>query len=387
MSRKRVEQILALASICFLFAAWFAGGVRSKGEILEQIKNISSQIQGVTQIRPQVFEGYRRGNPSEKLYIGIAGHPSYGGLLQVAIVVNSNQTIERVALLQDTDTGTYITKVLGNGVLDAFLGHKTSQFPQVDAVSGATLTSTAMIKGVEKAAASIHGSFQPKEKDAFSKEEVVKAAATLGLFLTAVFISSRFFRWNKKYARLGLLGVSTVILGGLYGAQFSLSSFVLLLSGGWTKGLGSYTSLICLILALLFFFTTRKNLYCAMICPFGGVQEGLGRITRCSPPRKREWMKWSARLFTLFAMGMALYFRNASNATYEPFGMVFSFIGSDALFALTILILLASLFVRRPWCTLFCPVTCVFDFLAFVRSWVPFNREPWNEGRKKEVAS
>ncbi len=106
-----------------------------------------------------------------------------------------------------------------------------------------------------------------------------------------------------------------------------------------------------------------------MICPFGGLQEGLGRITGCAPPKRTGWMKWTARSFALTALCSAMYFRNPSDAMYEPFGMAFSFIGSSALFALTVLIVVASLVVRRPWCMLFCPVTCLFDYLACVRRW------------------
>jgi len=359
-----------VATLCILFATWVAGGVRSEGASLERIKNISAEIENVRQVRPSVYEGHRKGDPADKLSIGIAEHPSYGGPLQVAVVVNGREVIERVALIQSTDTSTYIKRVLGDGVLDAFLGASDTQFPQVDAVSGATLSSTAMIKGVEKATAYIRGTALENSDVSLSSEEILKAALTCSLFLMAFFISSRFFRWNKKYARLGLLAVSTVILGFMYGAQFSLSSLVLLLAGLWTSGLASYTALICLVLALLVFFITKKNLYCAMICPFGGVQEGLGRITKCSAPKKIGWMKWTARGVALLAMSAALYFRNPSDAQYEPFGMAFSFIGSTALFALTVLIVVASLVIKRPWCTLLCPVTCVFDYLAFVRNWL-----------------
>lgn len=370
MSKLSLERILAVATLCILLAAWVAGGVRSEGASLGRIKNISSEIENVRQVRPSVFEGNRKGDSADKLYIGLAEHPSYGGTLQVAVVVNMDEVIERVALVQTTDTTTYIDRVLGDGVLDAFLGAPDTDLPQVDAVSGATLSSSAMIRGVEKATSYIRGTAVSREPVNLSTEELVKAALTLSLFLMAVFISSRLFRWNKIYARLALLAVSTVVLGFMYGAQFSLSSLVLLMAGLWTKGLASYTALICLVLAVLVFFVTRKNLYCAMVCPFGGLQEGLGRITKCSAPKKTGWMKWTARAFALVALSAALYFRNPSDAQYEPFGMAFSFIGSTAIFALFVLIVVASLIIKRPWCTLLCPVTPVFDYLAFMRNWL-----------------
>lgn len=376
MSRKPIERILAIASLCIIIAAWVAGGVRSEGASLERIRNISSEIEGVKQVRPSVYEGHRKGKPDDKLYIGLAEYPSYGGPLQVAVVVNSDEVIERVALVQTTDTSTYIKRVLGDGVLDAFLGASSSKLPHVDAVSGATLSSNAMRKGVEKAVAYIRGTATEKAVVHLSTEDILTAF----LFLLAFIISSRFFKWNKKYARLGVLGLSVIILGFMYGALFSLSSLVLLLTGLWTKGMASYTALICLGLALVIFFVTRKNLYCAMVCPFGGIQEGLGRITGCSPPQKTGWMKWTARGFVLFAMSAALFFRNPSDALYEPFGIAFSFIGSTAIFVLTVLIVVTSLVIKRPWCTLLCPIACIFDYLTFMRSWLMPGKK-----RKKEL--
>ncbi len=361
---------MAVATLCILAAAWFAGGMRSQGANLSRIKNISPEIEQIKQINPSVYEGQRKGNPAEKIYIALAEYPSYGGPLQVAVVINSDKKIERVALVKSTDTTTYIDRVLNEGILDAFLGVTDTHLPKVDAIAGATLSSTAMIMGVQEAVAKIQGKETVQTTVSFSSEEMIKAGLTVALFIMAIFIASRFFRWNKSHARLGLLIISTILLGFMYGAQFSLSSLVLLLAGLWTKGLASYTAIICLLLAVLVFFVTKKNLYCSMVCPFGGLQECLGRITKCSPPKKTEWMKWTARGFALAALTAALYFRNPSDAQYEPFGMAFSFIGSTAIFALFVLIVVASLIIKRPWCTLLCPVTPVFDYLAFVRNWL-----------------
>jgi hypothetical protein len=380
LSAKTVERISAIAALIILLAAWIAGGVRSKGATLERIGNISEEIVDVRQVGPSVYEGHRRGDAGDKLCIAVAEHPGYGGPVQVAVVMNSAGIIERIALVDTTDTTTYVSRVLDAAVLDAFLGTSASRPPKVDAVTGATLSSTAMIKAANKAAAHIKGTVGESGPVAVSPDEMVKAGLTVALFLAAFLISSRFFRWNKTYARLGLLTAATVILGFLYGTQPSLASLALLLAGFWTKGLASYTALICLVLAFVVFFATKKNLYCAMICPFGGLQEGLGRITKRSPPERTAWMKWISRGFALTALSAALYFRNPSDAEYTPFGMAFSFIGSTAIFALTVLILVASLVVKRPWCALLCPATPVFDYLAFMRNWL-------TRGRKKEKQS
>jgi polyferredoxin len=96
--------------------------------------------------------------------------------------------------------------------------------------------------------------------------------------------------------------VSTLVLGVWLGTQFSLSSLTLLMSGVWIRGVASYAALLCLVLAILVFLITRKNLYCATLCPFGAVQDGLGRITGCSPPPRYPWLVWTARIYFHFLM-------------------------------------------------------------------------------------
>lgn len=59
-------------------------------------------------------------------------------------------------------------------------------------------------------------------------------------------------------------------------------------------------------------------------------------------------MTWTVRLVTLSALAAALFFRNPSEASFEPFGMAFNFTGSDALFAMTLAIAVGSLVVKRP---------------------------------------
>jgi len=52
---------------------------------------------------------------------------------------------------------------------------------------------------------------------------------------------------------------------------------------------------------------------------------------------------------------------------YEPFGKAFNFIGSGVIYSLTILIVLASLMFKRPWCHLFCPTTMIVSYFRFAR--------------------
>ena len=67
--------------------------------------------------------------------------------------------------------------------------------------------------------------------------------------------------------------------------------------------------------------------------------------------------------------------------TYEPFGIMFGMIGSMYLFVLTVLVLLTSLAVRRPWCQTLCPVNAMTDYIKFNKMWV---KQSWNKSKKSK---
>ncbi|MFW2366317.1 MAG: 4Fe-4S binding protein [Desulforhopalus sp.] len=381
MMRIIKDLINLIFPLALLALAWAGGEIRNKEASIISIGAISSDIVGLTQINEKLFRGHRKANPDEFLYIGIADKPSYGGPTRVAVVINEKKELEHVAILSSNDTFTYIEKAVGLGILDSFTGRTLDNMPQVDGITGATMSSTAIIRGLEQATAQIGATaFGMPPVAATSPPptpEKTKIILICFLFAGALTITSKRFPWNRKNARFVLLGSSLITLGFLYGAQFSLSTIVALLGSGGLQGMASYAAVLCLVLAVFVFFFTRKNLYCSYICPFGAVQEGLGQITGCTAPSRSQWMILLARGWTLTILAAALFFHSPSDAIYEPFGMAFNFIGSSFIFALTILIVISSLAFKRPWCLLFCPITCVFDYLQLVR------RVVWPRSKKQ----
>ncbi|SCY68106.1 FMN-binding protein [Desulfoluna spongiiphila] len=389
MRKQHMERAAAILSLLVLILAWAGGRARLQESATAHIQNISNSLTNISQVSEHLYRADQRNAPDAPLHIALASRPSYGGPLKVALAADGEGTIRHVAIISSTDTATYLAKVVENGILDPFPGNKLDKLPDVDAVSGATISSTAILGGLKEAAARIAAARKGEPMPAqgapgpVNRKEIMKSMAIVLLFGCALFVAGRRFPWSRKKGRAALLTVSTLLLGILYSTQFSLATVHLLISGGWTQGLASYAALVCFILAVAVFFLTRKNLYCATLCPFGAVQEGLGRITGCSPPKRTPWMTWSARLVALAALCAALFFRNPSQASFEPFGMAFNFTGSDALFAMTLAVVMGSLMVKRPWCRLFCPVTALFDYIGFVRN--QWRRRTVKDIRPKEA--
>lgn len=366
----RLHTSIAFISLALVVAAWFGGSLRQMDAVEARVRAIRPDITAIQKMEPGLYEG--RNAQNQPLYIALESHPGYGGPVLMAIVVNTEKRIETVAIVESAETGPYLTKIIEAAVPDAFLGGSIDKLPHVHAVSGATMSSEAVIRGTARAAAMLgaqrFGLPPAPEPPLLGKEDMVRLLVVAGFFIVALIVASKRFIWNKNRARLILLATSVGVLGFWYGSQFSLATVALFVSGTWLKGVASWAPLVCLLLAVAVLILTRKNLYCAAICPFGGIQEGLSRITACSPPIVPTWMVWASRLLTLAALCMALYCRSPSDATYEPFGKTFNGVGSAVLFALTVAVLLSSLVFKRPWCRLLCPITSLSDYVQFVRN-------------------
>jgi polyferredoxin len=103
----------------------------------------------------------------------------------------------------------------------------------------------------------------------------------------------------------------------------------------------------------------------------GTAQQCLSKLTNAKAVSlKHKALVWFPRAILLAVLTCNFYFQNPAGLTYEPFGIMFGMVGSLTLFIGTILILLTSLFIHRPWCKTLCPATAATDLLLFTRSWV-----------------
>lgn len=404
---KKFVAVLSLLALCF---AWAAGVMRGQSSLESQIKNIVPETASFELIDTNLYE--IRTEQKGKYYISFATHPGYAGAMQIAIVVNTEGIIETVALIKSPDTKPYIKQILDAKLPDAYLGQSIQSNEAPDAVSGATMSSVALTSAIEKASTRLitnakvlaeNPNFQILNQESatintnatetnaktstapqnakqsnslqigsfeLSYTELFKCALVFLFFGFALFLSSKTFPWNKKRARYILLASSLILLGFLYSTQFSFSTVAMFVSGMWLVGLASYAPLICLILAIIIFIYSKKNIYCAHICPFGALQEGISLITNCSGPKVDPILTWISRFFALSLLCFALYFSSPASASYEPFGKTFNMVGSLTLFMLSSAIILASLFIKKPWCKLLCPISPFFDYIQFWRSWI-----------------
>jgi NosR/NirI family transcriptional regulator, nitrous oxide reductase regulator len=359
--------IISLLAVAF---AWFAGARSSRDILLVQLHEMEPSLTDIEKVEDDMFKAQ---SVYGEVYIAVDAVPGYGGPVKVAVVVDRDKRICRLAVLEAKETRSNFDDVVKSGLLDAFSGKRIDKMPVVQAVSGATMTSGAILESIDNAVHRIDavrfGADYTETPRRIPQKQIAKTAMAACLFILALWVKSNRYPWSRKWGRRGCLLLSFVTLGVIFAAQPSLSTLVLFLSGSWTSGLASYTTLLCLLLSGFIVLITGNNLYCQMICPFGAIQEGLSSIFRPKAPALQPWTRWIPRLLVLVVICFGLYFRAPGNASYEPFSKVFSFAGSGVMFAVALISVLASLFFLRPWCGTLCPMRSVFEFINFGRNW------------------
>ena len=172
---------------------------------------------------------------------------------------------------------------------------------------------------------------------------------------------------GKKRMRWPLLLSGLVILGFSFNAPLSVAQIARALFGylpPFSENMAWYLMVVAMPLAI---FITGKNIYCTFICPFGAVQELATKISgknlSCSACVKKRARSLKVALLAL-ALFMALFTKNPSSASYEPFATLFGLKGSLWQWVLLPAIVFSAFLFSRIWCRFFCPVSPVLDAVA-----------------------
>ncbi|GAL03843.1 putative transcriptional regulator [Photobacterium aphoticum] len=204
-------------------------------------------------------------------------------------------------------------------------------------------------------------------------------------FALAVWVS-RTRSAHKVKMNTALLAGSTLLFGFHSASLYSASTMGGAIYGSWISGVANYTPFILLALSIGYIFYYNRNLYCESLCPFGAVQKCLAKVGNAkASPVRHEIFIWFPRILLLATLCLGAYFRSPAGFVYEPFGIAFGMIGGMYLFVLTVMILLTSLVVRRPWCQSLCPVNAMTDFLVFNKNWAKQARSQKNKALRRTI--
>ncbi|MFO7863580.1 MAG: 4Fe-4S binding protein [Salinivirgaceae bacterium] len=290
----------------------------------------------------------------------------YGGRVPLLIGVDNRLTITKVVLLPNNETSDYIEAIYGNEFIGKWQGIKLADAVeyQVDAISGATHTSKAVIAGIRHTASSV-----VKSDAAVIVETKFWTTIKDALFLSLMFLSliMAYKKGTAKYRTIYQFLV-LIIMGLILNNALSVQ-----LLNGWLKdGFGwrvNWQVTVMFILALSISILGKRKFYCNYLCPMGALQELTNRFT---PFKKRllptRFKGFSVRELYLTFIAGALLLGFAPELSYaEPF-MFFSFrVIGYGLIIFGLIVILLSLFFTKPWCSV-CPTGCALDTISYKKS-------------------
>ncbi|PSW04297.1 4Fe-4S binding protein [Photobacterium lipolyticum] len=389
-SNKLVDKLASVASVLLLILAWYLGGLRIADNQNDFLNNLLVDGDTLQAVSSTLYQGTASPESDPVEWIGIGTGIGYGGEMEVALTTSPQGEIKRIAVLSSKDTSSYLEKVVQGKVIDNMVGQNIKTTVDVDGISGATLSSNALVQAVNAAADPVRNqqfgftlSDQTSELPHFRWLDLIAVL----MFAAAVWVSRT--RHPKKIAFNWAILLTSMGLFGFYSATlFSSSTMGILVSGSWMSGLANYTALILLILSAGYILVFNKNVYCQSLCPFGATQECLGKIGNAKAVTfKHGFFVWFPRVILLATLCFGVYFRNPASFSYEPFGIMFGMIGPLYLFVLTVLVLITSLMVRRPWCRSLCPMNAMTDFLKFNKNWAKqsLRRRPKSQANQRTV--
>ncbi|MBN1283212.1 MAG: 4Fe-4S binding protein [Proteobacteria bacterium] len=292
----------------------------------------------------------------------------YSGELDVLVGMDWDGKITGAKIIGHRETADYVQRIVESGLLRKFLGRTAGdEFSDIEAVTGATISSRAIIDDVRSAAKAVHDYVRSgrtpgaslgvmRQTDWLGGLGALLVVALAGL--CAAMPSRRRLRWLAMAASVAIVGLwlnAPITIGGIV----DLRSFGLALRHN-----------LPLVILMAFAFAAallRGNLYCAYVCPFGALQEGAAWLSRrkVRPGRRLErnmrWLRWIVAILAIYAIAVA---GDDAFRSIEPFATLFMRYPGAVTLVQAGVVLMAALLVRRIWCRFLCPTGLVVDLVA-----------------------
>ena len=285
----------------------------------------------------------------------------FGGNLRVVVGIDQKGNIAGTELGDNYESVGFIERVRNEGFFKKWNGLSVADAAkaEVDTVSGATMSTRAIKSMVALNLSKYSGS----EFQANSAETEPVWLEIVVFLLLAYSIFAFFFPQKTSKFRIFHLTLLAVVLGFIGGFALSLESFK-----NWTVSASiALIPAVILASALIIPIVSGRNFYCTFVCPFGAMQELLGRISLPKKNLPQKFMKGVAvfKVVLLVALYILMIFKVVTDFTvFEPFSAFKFNAAAVPSLVITALFLIVSLFINRPWCRFFCPTGTLINMFA-----------------------
>ena len=305
---------------------------------------------------------------TESLVDGVYG---YGGPVVTALYVSPDGTLRDLRIVDSRETPAYVDSL--KEWLQGLPGHnvfRSADLEGVDAVTGATVTSDAILRSLRQAgprfAAVALGIQSENEAPPPAPQFDLQFACLSVLLIVAVVL--RYF--PHAWLRRAMLLVTLVLTGFVWNLQYCSQQAMALLSfhlpDNWFSG--SFLLVLVVPIAVLLL----GNVYCGYLCPFGALQELVGDLRPRklnTDPKKSTWRYGRMVKYVLLALLVVLFglTRDYSVLMADPLLTIFSPLRDPWALWLALGLVVLAFFFRRFWCRNLCPAGAFLALLGGAR--------------------
>ncbi|MEJ5267611.1 MAG: nitroreductase family protein [Bacteroidales bacterium] len=289
----------------------------------------------------------------------------FGGPVPFAILLDEANKIKALHLFDNNETPSWIENLKKSGFFDSWNGLTLNEAleKKVDAVSGSTMSSSAVIESFNKRVSAYAACEEKQKKTDWVNFLGLILSFIILLFAVLSFVFSQKMSNLRIFLLLGLVG----ILGFWQGKFLSMA----LLHNWLISGINIKFQVfifIVLFLSILLPLITNRSFYCNFVCPYGAVQELAGKITKNKiqiDRGLRRILKSLRYVFLFVIMILIVVGTDIVLEDFEPFGAFKFQFASLTTLVLAVLFLFLSVIIDKPWCRFFCPTGA---FLSMLRA-------------------
>ncbi len=364
--------------------AMVANLLRPSGE-----ENVEAELRSLKTVMPeaQLFSEKGGSPPHYRAYrSGEEGRPigfcftttdvvpeivGYAGPIKLMVGMDGSGVITGVEIIEHNETPSYIKGIHEPWFTDQFEGKSVTEpfriGEDLDGITRATVTVEAIYSSVRdggrRVAKEVLGLEIPGSAGASALPwvDLVFLTVIAGLGTIGFVTSRRLLR----YVTLVLVAILLGFLRSTFLSAVNLSNSLLLRFPPFKNNVLWWMLVGVVGVTTLLF----GRVYCGWLCPFGAVEEFLGRLRRpklriseSTDPRARAlkyWVLWGVLILSLLLGSSAL-------TNYEPFATLFNLAGRSINWILVAVVLGCALVMFRFWCRYFCPVGAILALVSRV---------------------
>lgn len=277
----------------------------------------------------------------------------YGGTVPLEIYIRDGH-IDSIKALPNNETGEVFQRLYDEGLMRAWNGRTVEDAAtlDVDAVTGATYSSNAVIGNVRAGVEYILGT-KAERSTAFGFN--VSLLAALLVVLAGAIIP--LVVHNPRYRLIQQI-LNVVILGFWAGVFIDYAMMLNFFAHGFTFSLAGVITVVLLIVGLIYPVFNKPGHYCAWICPFGSLQEIAGKIQKRKikiAPRTLKALDTFRSILWVVLLSFLFIGWGFQWIDYEIFTAFLVRSASWAVICVGVLFVILSLFINRPFCRFVCP--------------------------------